>query len=460
MSWRPFRILLALAMVAAGLLGIVQSGLSQDSAERLAYSIELTGTIDPATERWIDQALGEAEEKDADLAIIRMDTPGGLDTSMRSIIQDIIDAPMPVVVYVSPNGARAASAGLFITQSADVAAMAPQTNIGSATPVMLGGGDTDETLGRKIENDAAAFVRALAEDHGRNGDLAEEMVRDATNVTATEALDANLIDFVSESQEDLLADIDGFAVQGPKAQVLDTEGMVIENRDMPLQFDLLQILVNPTISFLLLSAGFLGIAIEIFGGGGLIFPGVLGAIALLLGLYGTSLLPFTIVGIVLLLAGIGLIIAEVHLPTGGVLGISGVVALVVSGLLLYNTDSEAFEISAPVVILVGVLVGGFILFAMQRVVRAHKRPVHTGWEEMVGAEGEVRVALDPSGQVFVRGARWRAEPAEEGSTIEPGYTVQVEEVDGLTLKVRPVSDDEEATGSQPPAADRAEEGVR
>ena len=348
----------------------------------------------------------------------------------------------------------------FILMAADVAAMAPQTNIGSATPIMLGGGETDEVLGRKIENDAAAYVRALAEGHGRNPDLAEEAVREATNVTATEALDANLIDVVAQSQEELLAELDGFAVQGPKAQVLDTEGLVIEERDMPLQFQLLQLIVNPTVAFLLLSAGLLGIAIEVFGGGGLIFPGVLGAIAFLLGMYGTALLPVTIVGIVLLLAGLSLIIAEVHLPTGGVLGISGVVALVASGLLLYNTDSDEFGISAPVVIVVGVLLGGMIFFAVQRVVAAHRRGVLTGWEEMVGAVGDVRVALDPIGQVFAEGALWRAERADEGPPIEPGYTVQVESIEGLTLRVHLVEDAEDPAASKPTTVDKVQEGVR
>jgi len=460
MSWRGLRIVTAIVMVVLGILGIAGSGLSQRSGERLVYSVELTGTIDPATERWIDQALGEAVDRDAALVIIRMDTPGGLDTSMRSIVQDIIDAPMPVIVYVSPDGARAASAGLFITQAGDVAAMAPQTNIGSATPIMLGGGETDEVLGRKIENDAAAYVRALSEEHGRNPELAEEMVREATNVTAAEALEANLIDIVAGSQEELLAELDGFAVQGPKAQILDTEGLVIEERGMPLQFELLQLIVNPTVAFLLLSAGLLGIAIEVFGGGGLIFPGVLGAIAFLLGLYGTALLPVTIVGVILLLAGLALIIAEVHLPTGGVLGISGIVALVASGLLLYNTNSDEFGISAPVVIAVGVFLGAMILFVVQRVVAAHDRDVHTGWEEMPGAEGVVRVALDPCGQVFVKGALWCAEPVEAGVEIEPGYTVRVESIEGLTLYVRQVAEPEEQAGAETPSVPTATEGVR
>src|ERR671918_720796 len=195
MSGRAIRLLFSAALAVAGLLMLVAPGAGQDEAG-IAYSIELTGTIDPATEQWLGQALDDAAEQDADVAIVRIDTPGGLDSSTREMVKDIIDAPMPVIAYVSPDGARAASAGLFILQATDVATMAPQTNIGSATPVTIGPGDTDETLGRKIENDAAAYVRALAEVHGRNGDLAEEMVTEAVNVTSSEAEERGLIDVV------------------------------------------------------------------------------------------------------------------------------------------------------------------------------------------------------------------------------------------------------------------------
>jgi membrane-bound serine protease (ClpP class) len=406
----------------------------------LAYSIELTGTIDPATEQWMGQALDEAEEKGAELIIVRLDTPGGLVDSMRSIVQDIIAAPAPVVVYVSPDGARAASAGLFVTEAGDVAAMAPQTNIGSATPIQIspsgGTGETDEVLGRKIENDAAAYVRALTSVHGRNPDLAEEMVRKATNVTASEALDADLIDVVAADQQDLLAQLDGFRVRGPKAQVLDTGGLAIEERDMPLQYDLLQIIVNPNVAFLLLLIGFAGIGFEVFNPGTLV-PGALGGIALLLGLYGTAQLPVTLVGVLLILLGVGLIVAETQIPSG-VLGGAGVLALIAGGLLLYDTDSEEFGISPPVVIVVGLVIGAGMVFVVRKVLEARRNPVLTGWEEMVGAEGVVREPLAPEGQVFVRGALWRARAAAAGSSgarIGRGDRVRVESVEGLTLRV-------------------------
>jgi membrane-bound serine protease (ClpP class) len=431
------RLRLSLLALGAGLVMAV-SAPAQDGSG-VAVSIELPGSIDPATEAWISGALEDAADDGAELVIVRLDTPGGLDTSMREIVKDIIAAPMPVVVYVSPDGARAASAGLFVTQAADVAAMAPQTNIGSASPISITGADIDEVLGTKIENDAAAYVRALASEHGRNPELAEEMVRDATNVTAVEALDAGLIDVIATDQEDLLQQLDGFVVQGPKAGALATDGLEIENRDMPLQYDVLQLLVNPNVAFLLILAGILGLAIELFSPG-LLLPGAVGLVSFVLGLYGTAQLPVTGAGIILLVAGIGLIIAEAHLATFGILGVIGVIALALSGLMLYDTDAEGFEVSAPLVIGVAVLLGGLLAIAVKKVVEARRNPVWTGEEELPGAEGDVRVAIDPVGQVFVHGALWRAELANgaEAGPIPPGTRVRVESVDGLTLKVRTV----------------------
>ena len=428
------RLRLSALALAAGLF-LAASSAAQDGS-RLAVSIELPGSIDPATEAWIASALDDAADDGAELAIIRLDTPGGLDSSMREIVKDVIAAPMPVVVYVSPDGARAASAGLFVTQAADVAAMAPQTNIGSASPISISGADIEEVLGRKIENDAAAYVRALAEEHGRNADLAEEMVRDATNVNAPEALDAGLIDLIAADEADLLAQLDGFVVQGPKAGALATGGLEVEARDMPLQYDVLQIIVNPNVAFLLILAGLLGLAIELFGPG-LLLPGGAGLVSFVLGMYGTAQLPVTAAGIILLIAGITLIIAEAHLATSGILGIIGVGALAVSGLMLYDTDAEGFDVSAPLVIGVAVVLGGLMAVAVKKVVDARRNPVWTGEEELPGSEGDVRVALDPVGQVFVHGALWRAEAADE-APIPAGVRVRVESVDGLTLKVREV----------------------
>ena len=439
----PLRRFLSLTAILVGALLLAGGSQAQD-ATRLAVSIELPGSIDPATEDWISDALADAADDGAELVIIRLDTPGGLDTSMREIVKDVIAAPMPVVVYVYPDGARAASAGLFVTQAGDVAAMAPQTNIGSASPISISGADIDEVLGRKIENDAAAYVSALAEEHGRNAELAEEMVRDATNVTAQEALDAGLIDVIAGSEEELLAELDGFEIQGPKAGTLDTEGLEVEQRDMPLQYDILQLIVNPNVSFLLILAGILGLAIELFSPG-LILPGAFGLVSFVLGLYGSAQLPVTAAGIILLVVGVGLIIGETQIPGGGVLGVVGVVALAASGLMLYDTD-EGFEVSPPLVIGVALVLGGLMAVAVKKVMEARRNPVWAGEEELHGAEGDVRVAIDPVGQVFLHGALWRAEAANGpgAGTIPVGVRVRVKSVEGLTLLVEPVDKNEGA----------------
>ena len=426
----------AVAVLGAGLLVAPALVGAQAGNPPAVRSIELTGTVDPASERWLSEAMDDAEEAGAPLVILRLDTPGGLDTAMRSMVKRIITAPMPVVVYVSPDGARAASAGLFLTQAADVAAMAPQTNIGSASPVQIGPGDDDEVLGRKIRNDATAYVRALAEGHGRDGDLAARMVEDAVNVTAPEAERAGLIDIVAPSEEELLVQLDGFRVEGPKQQTLNTAGVGIERIDTPFVHEVRQLLVNPTVASLLLLAGLAGIAIEVFTPGG-IAPGVLGAVALVLGLYGTAQLPVTAAGVLLLALAVGLIGAETQVPSVGVLGGAGIAALVAGLLLLYDTDSEAFRVSAPAAVAAGVLLGGFVLFAASKALAVRHGPAQGGVEQLVGQKGVVRAQLDPVGQVFVSGALWRARAAESQAKLAPGARVKVEAVDGLTLTVRP-----------------------
>jgi membrane-bound serine protease (ClpP class) len=244
---------------------------------------------------------------------------------------------------------------------------------------------------------------------------------------------------IAPSQEALLKKLDGFRVQGPKAQTLHTAELQVEDHDMPLQYDLLEIIVNPTVSYLLILVGIVGLGIELFAPGA-IAPGAIGLVSFLLGLYGTAQLPVTAVGVLLLVAGVALIIAEAHLSAHGILGAAGVVALVASGLLLYDTNTSAFEVSAPVVIAAGLLIGGFLAFAVDRAVRARRRPVRTGWEEMVGAAAVVREPLDPVGMVYVEGALWRAklEDGADGRALDRGARVRVEAVDGLTLKVKPV----------------------
>lgn len=406
-------------------------------------SVELDASIDPASADWVDQALDDAARQGAPLVIIALDTPGGLDTSMRRIVKKIIAAPMPVVVYVSPDGARAASAGLYITQSADVAAMAPQTNIGSATPISIGPGEQDRVLGRKVRNDAAAYVRALASGHGRNPDLAEQMVRRAINVTAGEAKSKGLIDIVAANESELLRDLNGYKVKGPKGQVLKTAGYATELKAMPLKFQLIGFLVDPNIAFILLLIGIAGLAFELLNPGG-IFPGIIGGLSFILSLYGLAQLPVTVAGIMLVLLAMALFVAETQITSHGVLGLAGAVALGAGGLLLFS-DGSGVGVSWPVVIATTLLFSAFIVFVAGKAIAARKEKVHTGWEELVGMEGVVRVPLDPVGQIFIQGALWRAH-SSSGRKLGKDDRVVVERVDGLTLVVRRQGSGQAQTG--------------
>ncbi|HEY2604367.1 MAG TPA: nodulation protein NfeD [Thermoleophilaceae bacterium] len=438
---RAHRLALFAALAA---LGILLSGLSGPVASQagaapqagpFAYSIELNADIDPATQRWIHNALNEAKDKHATVAIIRMDTPGGLDSSMRSIIKDILAAPMPVITYVYPNGSRAASAGMYIAQASDVIAMAPQTNIGSATPINSNGSDIKGALGRKVLNDSVAYVRALTSSHGRNANVAAQMVTKATNLTAQQALQQHVVDVIADNQQQLLQKLDGFQVKGPKAQTLHTAGIPVVTRDMPFQYDLLELLVNPTIAYLLLTAGFAGIVFEFFSPG-MVAPGVLGAIALLLGFYGTAQLPVNAVGVLLFVVAIVLFVLEFKIGGHAVFAVGGIAALIASGLLLFNTGNGVFSIDVPVVIVAAIILGGLTMLAVSKAVAARHGPVSTGWEELLGREGVVRVPLEPVGQIFVQGALWRARLADaDAAAPSVGDRVRVDSVDGLTLNV-------------------------
>jgi membrane-bound serine protease (ClpP class) len=427
----------AVLLIGLGLVG-GNAGQAQSAAPRpapLVLSFQLDMTIDPASAEWVKQALDDAKSAHAYLVIFRLDTPGGLDDSMRKIIKRILAAPMPVVVYVSPNGARAASAGLYITEAADVAAMAPQTNIGSATPISLGGGNQDKVLGRKIRNDAVAYVRALAEGHGRNPDLAAEMVQKATNVPAVEAFRRHLVDVIAPDVPALVHQLDGYRVKGPKAQTLHTKNARIESRGIPFKFQLLELLVNPNTVFLLFTLGLLGLGFELFHPGA-ILPGALGGISLIIALFGLAQLPINIAGLLLILLAFGMFVAEAFIVSHGALAAGGVISLIFGGLLLFDTNSDAYEVSVPIVIFTGALLGSFFAWVISKAVQARHRQVHTGSEELIGAHGVVRSRLDPIGHVFVKGALWRAHTADD-SPLEVGQEVVVEGIDGLTLTVAP-----------------------
>lgn len=437
---RPLRLALAITLILAGVLGLTAAAGAQ--GEGTAVVIELDGAIDPASADYLAGAIEDAETAGAALAIIRLDTPGGLLDSTREMVDEITGSPLPVVVFVAPDGARAASAGLFVTQAADVAAMAPQTNIGAATPINSDGSDIDDSdLGAKITNDAAAYVSALAKSHDRNGELAAAMVTDAVSVDSEEALDEELIDLVESDEEGLLQALDGFDVQGPKSGTLDTAGLELEQVSPSFADEIAAILLNPTISFLLLVVGLVGIAIELFAPGAIV-PGAIGALGLFGGLFGALQLPVTALGVVLLVGGVALVIAEAHVASG-LLGVAGIAAIAASGLFLFDTGSDVVAVSAPAVIALAVILGGFVVFAGRKVLSARREPVRGGGEEMVGMIGRVREPLDPAGLVFVAGALWKARgapgvDAEQLAALRKREgRVTVVAVDGLTLTVVP-----------------------
>ncbi len=441
MSSRALFILLVSGLFGAFLPVLPALGAqAQPQGDRpLVQSFDLDVTIGPASADWVNEAIDKATTDKAYLAIFRLDTPGGLDQSMRKMIKKMLAAPMPVVVYVSPNGGRAGSAGVFITEAADVAAMAPQTNIGAATPINSNGKDIGGSLGRKVENDAAAFVSALASSHGRNPRLAEQMVRKATSVTATQAKRAGLIDMVASDQTDLLKQLDGFKIKGPKAQTLHTAGAKLEDHGLPFKFQVLELLVSPTIVFLLFTLGLVGIGFELFHPGA-ILPGALGGVALILGIYGLAQIPITVAGLLLILLAFGLFVAEAYITSQGALTAGGIVALIFGGLLLFDTGNDAYEVSVPIVVFTAALLGAGFAFILSKAVAARHGPVHTGYEELIGMTAEVRQALDPIGQVFVQGALWRARSARS-LKVPKDETVTVERVDGLTLTVERRSDE-------------------
>jgi membrane-bound serine protease (ClpP class) len=423
--------LMAVALIG---LGAAQGTAAAPRGAPVVRFVDLDLTVNPASADWVKESLDDARDDGVALVVFKLDTPGGLDESMRDMIKRVIAAPMPVAVYVSPNGARAASAGLYITEAADVAAMAPQTNIGSATPISIGPGEQDRVLGRKIRNDAAAYVRALAEGHGRNPDLAEQMVRRATNVTASVALQRRLIDVIATDDQDLVRKLDGYVVKGPKHRRLSLAGARIEHRGVPFKFELLELLVNPNTVFLLFTLGLIGLGFELFHPGA-ILPGSLGAVSLILALFGLAQLPVSIAGLLLILLAFGLFVAEAFIVSHGALAVGGVVSLVFGGLLLFNTNNDAFEISVPIVVFTAAMLGGFFVFVASKAVEARHGRVHTGREQLVGERAVVRSPLDPVGHVFVQGALWRA-VARDSEQVEVGDEVVVEEVDGLTLTVR------------------------
>ena len=398
--------------------------------------LHVKGVINPVLVEYIKHGIDHAESTNAVACIIQLDTPGGLDTSMRDIVQSIVSARVPVVVYVSPSGARAASAGVFVTMSAHVAAMAPNTAIGAAHPVSLGSeGEVQisETMEEKVLNDAAAYIRSIAKAHGRNMDWAEKAVRESVSATEGEALELDVIDIVAPDLDALVSQLDGRQVTMLDGELvtLQTKGSTINNINMTTGEGFLYAISEPNIAYLLLSVAGLGILIEI-SNPGLIFPGVIGGICGLLAFYSLGVLPVNYAGVLFIILAFGLFIAELFTPTFGILTAGGVASLVLGSLILFK-GGPLFQVSPWLVAITAIIFAALFAFVISRVIKAHRQQATTGWEELVGKRALVKIALNPEGTVFYKGELWKA--ISDTGQIEAGEEVTVTRVDGLMLHV-------------------------
>jgi membrane-bound serine protease (ClpP class) len=394
--------------------------------------IELDGAITPITVRLLEAAIERARADGSQALIVELNTPGGLERSMRSMVQAILKSDVPVIVYVGPTGARAASAGVFITMAGHVAAMAPATNIGAAHPVAVGG-QMDKEMTKKVENDAAAFARTIAVERGRNAEWAEKAVRSSVSATEREAVKLKVVDLVADNVADLLAKIDGRTVKTSKGTAkLATRDAQVNAIPVRFRDRFLAIITDPNIAYILMMVGMLGIFFELSNPGA-ILPGVIGGISLILAFFAFQSLPINWAGLLLILFGLILLIVEIKVVSHGILTVGGVVAMLLGSFMLYDAPETGLRISWLVVVPTVGAMAGLVIFAVSAGVRALYRAPSTGAAGMVGQVGVVRKALDPEGQVMIDGELWRA-VAQDGP-VAAGEAVEVTAMDGLTLKV-------------------------
>jgi membrane-bound serine protease (ClpP class) len=428
----------ALSILSLPILMVVALGAS--AARPHVDLIKIDGSINPAVDDFIRESIDRAKADDARALIIQLDTPGGLLSSARSIVKAMLGAPVPVMVYVAPSGAGAGSAGVFITMAAHIAAMAPGTNIGAAHPVGSGGEDVTGVMGKKLENFTASFSESIAQRRGRNTEWAIQAVRKSVSITETEALKKNVIDIVATNIEDLLKQADGRKVDIAGGQhELRLKGVQVVPYDMSLKQKIINAIADPNIAYLLMMAGILGLYME-FAHPGVFFPGVAGAICLLLAFTSFQVLPFNYAGLILMLLGVALLVGEAFFPSFGVLGIGGIISMALGSLLLFDTQNSDFGVDRSIVFTAVGTLGAFVLTISYLVFRSQKSKPSLGFEGLIGEIGEVRGKLSPRGKVFVHGEYWNAQAENE---IDVGEKVKVVGYDaGMWLKVRRVSNGE------------------
>jgi membrane-bound serine protease (ClpP class) len=411
-------------------LGVVGPAAAEPTPVSL---IHIEGVINPVTMRLVELAIDRAQAQRSQALIIELDTPGGLERSMRGIVQRMLNAELPVIVYVAPTGARAASAGVFITMAANVAAMAPATNIGAAHPVALTGGVDKESM-KKIENDAAAFIRTVALERGRNAEWAEKAVRQSVSITEREAVQLKVVDLIAVSVPELLDKIDGRTVKTTKGpRTLATRGAPVKAIEVGFRDRVLNVITDPNVAYILMMLGTIGLLAELYNPGA-IFPGVIGAISIILAFFAFQSLPINYAGLLLIVLGLTLLIAEIKFVSHGVLAIGGVVAMGLGSLMLFDApEASGLRISWSVIIATVGTTAGLFLFVITAGMRAFARRPLLGVSGLVGETAVARGPLAPEGQVAMQGEIWRA--VAEGGPVEDGAVVRVVDVQGLTLKV-------------------------